>query len=315
MIPLRRLLGLAARHGRLCLLAGLAAGLVLPGVAQLMVPWLPHMVAVLLFVTALRIGHRAVLMSRAEVARGLIAVLVLQMLLPMALLAVLKTLGWGQGPIALALVLASAAPAITGTVNLALMLRLDGGRMMQLLVLGTAIFPLTIAPVLLALPELGSLSAVAVSSLRLLVVIVLATSVGFALRAWWLPKPDPGQLAALDGAAVLAFSIIAVGLMAALNPALRGDPYAVLIWAAVAFALSYTLQLAALLTLRRSPKLHGAAGPLALAAGNRNMALFLVALPPDIIAPLMIFIGCWQLPMYLTPILLPGLYNWALRNV
>ena len=45
-----------------------------------------------------------------------------------------------------------------------------------------------------------------------------------------------------------------------------------------------------------------------------SVVVFLVALPPEVIAPLMIFIGCWQLPMYLTPILLPRLYAWALRD-
>ena len=56
------------------------------------------------------------------------------------------------------------------------------------------------------------------------------------------------------------------------------------------------------------------AGPLAIGAGNRNIALFLVALPPEVLAPLMIFIGCWQLPMYLTPVLLPRLYERMLSN-
>ena len=34
----------------------------------------------------------------------------------------------------------------------------------------------------------------------------------------------------------------------------------------------------------------------------------------EVITPLMIFIGCWQLPMYLTPMLLPRLYRWALHD-
>ena len=50
------------------------------------------------------------------------------------------------------------------------------------------------------------------------------------------------------------------------------------------------------------------AGPMAIGAGNRNIALFLVALPAEVMAPLMIFVGCWQLPMYLTPMLLRRLY-------
>ncbi|MGJ8616562.1 MAG: hypothetical protein ACSHWS_06945, partial [Sulfitobacter sp.] len=102
-------------------------------------------------------------------------------------------------------------------------------------------------------------------------------------------------------------------LMAALNPALRSDPWAVAQWAFLAFAISYVLQALTLLALRRTA-LRPVAGPLAIGAGNRNIALFLVALPTDVLAPLMVFIGCWQLPMYLTPILLPRLYAKALYN-
>lgn len=53
---------------------------------------------------------------------------------------------------------------------------------------------------------------------------------------------------------------------------------------------------------------HRMGGPLALAAGNRNIALFLVALPAEVMAPIMVFVGCWQVPMYLTPVLLRWLY-------
>ena len=91
------------------------------------------------------------------------------------------------------------------------------------------------------------------------------------------------------------------------------DPPAVAGWTVLAFALSYLLQAGTLLLTRRGP-LHAVAGPLAIGAGNRNIALFLVALPPEALAPLMIFIGCWQLPMYLTPVLLPRLYERMLSN-
>lgn len=306
------LLRLASRNGRACLIAGLAAGLLLPGLAAGLAAWLPQMVAGLLTITALRIGHRAAGGALSDLRWGLGAVVLLQMLLPLAALALLHLAGLAQTPAALAIVLTAAAPALTGSVNLALMMRLDGGRMMQILVLGTAAFPLTVLPVLLALPQLGPMAEVTGAALRLLAVIVLATGAGFVLRAWALPRPSEAVIEALDGASVLAFSVIVVGLMAALNPALRSDPQAVLGWAVLAFAIGYLLQLAVLLVLRRGP-LRGVAGPLALGAGNRNIAIFLVALPPEVIAPLLVFIGCWQLPMYLTPLLLPRLYAWALR--
>lgn len=307
------LLRLASTHARLCLMAGLAGGLLLPQVAAAMETWLPQMVAVLLTVTALRIGHSAAMGAMGDLRWGIASVAALQMVLPLLILGVLRLAGLHQTPAALATVLTCAAPAITGSVNLALLMRLDAGRMMQMLVLGTALFPLTVLPVLWVLPQLGAADAVVRSALLLLGVIMGATALGFALRAWFFPDPSEAQVQALDGLSVLAFSVIVVGLMAALTPALLRDPWLVLRWALLAFAIGYLMQLATLSVLRRSA-LRNVAGPLAIAAGNRNIAIFLVALPAEVVAPLMIFIGCWQLPMYLTPILLPRLYAWALGH-
>ena len=310
---MHRLLWLASTHARLLLVAGLVAGLALPGLAAAMVPWLPVMVAGLLTTTALRIGHRAAFGALGDLPRGLLAVLVLQLAVPLLGFAALSLAGLQETPAALAVILTSSAPAITGSVNLALLMRLDAGRMMQILVLGTAVFPLTVLPILWLVPQLGPAGQVVGAALRLLGVIVLCAGAGFGLRALLFPRPTEGQVRALDGLSVLAFALIVVGLMAALTPALRSDPAAVLRWALLAFAIGWGLQLLALLAVRR-----GGAGPvgglLALGAGNRNIAIFLVALPPEVLAPLMVFIGCWQLPMYLTPILLPRLYAWALRH-
>lgn len=308
---MQRLLSLASTHARLCLIAGLLGGLFLPGLAALMVPWLPLMVAGLLTVTALRIGHRAALGAVGDVTSGVVSTLVLQMVLPVALFGLLIAVGWHNTKAGLALVLTCAAPTITGSVNLALLMRLDAGRTMQLLVLGTAIFPLTILPVLFLLPQLGETATVIWAAIKLLIVILASATLGFGLRHWLFPNPSADQIKALDGLSTLAFAGIAIGLMAAITPALLRDPWAVAGWSLLAFGICFPLQLATLVTLRhRTPS----PGPLALAAGNRNIAIFLVALPPEVMAPLMIFIGCWQLPMYLTPLLLPRLYTWALRD-
>ena len=310
---MHHILWLASTHARACLILGLAAGLLLPGLAATLVPWLPHMVAILLTVTALRIGHRAAMGAARDLRWGLSAVAVLQMAVPLALLGALSLAGLGDTPATLAVVLTCAAPAITGSVNLALLMRLDAGRMMQILVLGTATFPLTVLPILAVMPQLGPSAQVILTALNLLLIIVLATGLGFALRKLLFPQPTEGQIKALDGLSVLAFSFIVVGLMAALTPALLNDPWLVAKWALLAFAIGYLMQLFTLLTLRHS-RLHPVAGPLAIGAGNRNIAIFLVALPAEVLAPLMVFIGCWQLPMYLTPMLLPRLYKWALHN-
>ncbi|WP_299502525.1 hypothetical protein [uncultured Roseobacter sp.] len=303
-----RLLWFISDNARACLIVGLLAGLALPGLAATMQPWLPEMVAVLLMITALRIGHRAAMGALSDLRWGLGSVAVLQLMLPVALFALCWISGVAEAPAVTAMVLATAAPAISGSPNLALLLGQNAGRMMQILVLGTAAFPLTVLPVLWLMPHLGTPAAITSAALTLLVVIAVATIIGFSLRQLFFPAPSERQIKALDGLSVLAFSAIVVGLMGALNPALRSDPDSVALWALLAFAISYGAQIFAYLILRRSPLAH-VAGPLAIGAGNRNIALFLVALPPEVLAPLMVFVGCWQLPMYLTPILLRWLYK------
>ncbi|MBE0693203.1 MAG: hypothetical protein IH590_08860, partial [Aquamicrobium sp.] len=76
---------------------------------------------------------------------------------------------------------------------------------------------------------------------------------------------------------------------------------------AAAFALNMPIQLAAsALAARRQPS---AAPAIGIVAGNRNAALFLSVLPAATIDELLLFIGCFQIPMYLTPFLLSGWFR------
>jgi hypothetical protein len=102
-------------------------------------------------------------------------------------------------------------------------------------------------------------------------------------------------------------AVLVVGLMSAVGPALRSDPTALALNLAVAFAANFGLQIGTFLILRRRDPANAA--PLAIVAGNRNIALFLTALPSTITDPLLLFIGCYQVPMFLTPIMLNRLYR------
>ena len=310
---LRKPLWIVARHGRLCLVLGLAAGLLLPETAAALAQWLPFLVAGLLAITAFRIGHNAAFGAITDLPAGIAAVIVLQFILPLGFYLLCVALGVSHTAAGLALVLVTAAPALSGSPNLALMLGLDAGRMMQIMVLGTALFPFTVFPLLWLMPQLGDPHDVLAASFRVMTVIVLSTVAGFGTRAICLPRPTADQLKTTDGVAILAFVAIVVALMAALGPALRADPWTLLAWMIFAFAISYGLQVVGVLICGR--RLAPIAGPVALGAGNRNIALFLVALPPEVVAPIMIFVGCWQMPMYLTPILLKTLYSQKAAHV
>jgi len=49
--------------------------------------------------------------------------------------------------------------------------------------------------------------------------------------------------------------------------------------------------------------------PFSIVAGNRNVALFFVALPVTQSPEFLIFLGCYQIPMYLTVILMRPLFG------
>lgn len=301
------LLHLAARFGRACLVLGLVAGLALPGVAAALKPWLGELVAALLFLTAIRVGPRAALGGIGLLRRSLGMVVVLQLAAPLLALAVVTILGISGAGFAMAVVLVLAAPSITGSPNFAIMTGHDPAPAMRLLVLGTVLFPLTALAVLWGLPGIGGIGAVLGASQRLIVVILGAVGAGFFLRRVWLPDLGEVGRTRLDGLAAIFLGVVVVGLMAAIGPLARSDPGQLAGWLAGAFAVNWGLQIFTFGLLRRRtmPELV----PVSIIAGNRNIALFLIALPEAVMVPFLVFIGCYQIPMYLTPVLLKRLYN------
>ncbi|MGR3504649.1 MAG: hypothetical protein ACU0B7_02115 [Paracoccaceae bacterium] len=296
------LLATIARHGRLALVAGLLAGLTLPDLAALIRPWLPHLVALLLFLTAFRIGLRQAAGSLGEARSGLILIAVFQLAMPLVALAVFWALDLHATLFALAVMLMLTAPGVSGAAAFTALLGRDPAPALRLLITGMAVFPLTVMPILWATPALGNMADVLAASGRLLAVIVIASALGFALRRM-IPAPDLRQI---DGLNAIALFVIVIGLMAAVGPALRSDPVLVLKWLAGVCAVNFGLQIVCYMILRDRVTMDPT-GP-SIIAGNRNVALFLLALPAATTDPLLIFIGVYQVPMFLTPIAMRWLY-------
>ena len=295
-----------AKHGRAALVLGLIAGFALPGLAGAMKPALPAMVAGLVFISALRIGLRAAVGNLKDARESLGLVLILQLLLPLLMTTALWLTGWHGTAAALALVLATSGSSISGAPAFTVMVGHNPAPAMRLLILGTALLPLTILPVFWLSPALGGLGEVTIAALRLTLVIAVAVAVAFTLRRMLFPDPKPETIQMLDGLSALSLAVIVVGLMSAVGPTLRSDPVELLGWLALAFAINFGMQ-------GLSLAIHHATGhpnPVgtSIIAGNRNIALFLVALPASTTDQILIFIGCYQVPMYLTPVLLRRIY-------
>ncbi len=296
-----------ARHGKLGLIAGLVAGVALPDLAVTLRHWIPELVALLLFLTAFRIGPQETVGSLRDLGQTASTALTLQLALPLAFLACLWILNVPLSPLALAVALMLAAPSVTGSANFSILLNSEPAPALRLLIVGTALLPLTCIPVFWMLPQFGAMAAVLQAAARLLVVILAAAALGFALRHWVVPRLSDHDRRATDGLTVIVLAIVVIGLMSAIRPAFERDPAELGFWLAAAFGVNFGMQILAFTILRARGR--NDAVPIAIVAGNRNFALFFVALPTETTDPLLIFLGCYQFPMYLTPTLMRRLYD------
>ncbi len=302
------LLGLAARYGSIFLVAGLVAGVLLRDLALAMKPWLPELVGTLLFMAALRIGPRAAVGAIRDLPATIGVVLLFQLLLPVLLILIVIAGGWIANPIAISLVLMLSAPSISGSPNLTVMTGNDPTAALRLLVLGTCLLPLTVLGPFWLLPELGSAREVFGAAGRLLGVIALAGAAGFLIRGFILREPTVETVQAIDGLSAIAMAIVVVGLMSAVGPAIVETPARFTRWLLVACLANFGLQFVAAHLIRHT-RLRNDRVAYAVVAGNRNIALFLIALPANVTDPLLLFIGCYQIPMYLTPIVMRRFYR------
>ena len=305
-----RALARLAPQGRWLLIAGLAAGIAWPALAEAMAPAIVPLIALMLFLAALRLGPAAALPARRGLPRALGLTALLQLGLPLLACAVLGGAGVLETVAATGAVLVFAGAPITGTPGLAAMCGADAGAAMRQLILGTALLPLTAVPVFLLLPVFPDVLSVAAGAVRLLAVIALATGGAFWLRRAVPALAAPSAGKAIDGAMALVMGLVVIGLMSAVGPALMALDPRLLGYMALAFGLNLGLTVGAWRGLRGGMPRGEAAG-LSIAAGNRNLALFLAALPPETGKPLLLFVGCYQVPMYLTPLVLPRLLRWG----
>lgn len=301
------MLELCARHGRALLVLGLLVGIALPALAEALADWIVPLIAGSLFVAGLRVGPAGAFPPARALPRALALVALLQCALPLALGAVLLALGLLNSVGGTGAVLVLAGAPITGIVGLALMSGAAPAIALRQLILGTALLPLTAAPVFALLPLFGDARAVAGGALRLLLVIALAWGLAMLLRRAWPALRREAARPALDGAMALAMALVVVGLMSAVGPAILSADPALPFLLALAFALNLVPALLLFWAARRALPAPEAAG-LAIAGSNRNLALFLAALPAAQTDTLLLFVGAYQVPMYLSPLILPPLF-------
>lgn len=300
-----QLLAFCGVNGRWVLPLGLIAGILFPWAAEPMRSAIPLCIGLLLFLAILRLFpgslEAASVVSSTQWARSAKVVLLCQVVFPIC---VFYSATWaGLPPVwILAMTLVAAAPPISGSPNLVLLLFGNGSAAMRWLMLGTMVLPLSCLPILYLLYPEQSASIMIRPALVLLALIVgsivcaalfLKANQSLAITL----KPD-----VLDGASALVLAVMVIGLMSAVHQpesTLRSIVI-MLVFASVVNAgyqfLGFVF--AKLAKLNSADTItHG------VVMGNRNIALYLTALPAAQIEPLLLFIACYQVPMYLTPLI------------
>lgn len=305
---LHTILGAVARRGKLVLILGLVVGAAAPDLALALRPWIGEMVAGLLFLAALRIGPRQAVGALGDLGASVGLAVVFQVAMPLAAIALFAALGATGAAYAIFFVLMLAAAPVTASINLTIIAGHDPAPALRQVVVGTALVPLTVVPVFWLTPAFGAPGAVFLAAGGLMALIAAAAGLAFLIRATVLRHPSVQALQVIDGVSALALAVVVIGLMSAVGPAIRYEPATFAVTLALVCAVDFAIQIAAALAMRRAGW-HERAAAAGIGAGNRNVALFLAVLPQHVVDPILLFIGCYQIPMYLTPAVLGRFYR------
>ena len=273
-------------------------------------PFLPPLVMVLLFLTLLRMKPGAILGSLVDLKQVAVTIVAFQLAMPLLVAGVGIVCGWTDTPVFLSLLIMAAAPSISGSPNMCLMMGYPAEYAMRLVVAGTAVLPITALPIFWLMPELGDMQAVLMTTLRLFLTIVVAILSAIVLRRTVLRAPSDATLLNMEGAATITLAAFVVGLMPSLSAVVIVNPGVAIFWIVFACVINFGAQVVSF-RLTRTSLPPAKATAVSLIAGNRNIAIFFVALPPELTLPIMVFIGAYQIPMYLTPLIMGRLYRQA----
>lgn len=291
-------------RGPTILALGVLVGLVFPTLADLVRPSMPVMIFIIVLGTLLRTDGKAVIAVLGRPAFSVLLPATVMVACPVLIGLIAYRFGLGA-ELALALVLATAAPPSSGTAAVARMLGLDGTVPLAVTLLCMALAPLTVP--LLA----GWFGGIGLSAfdlvLRLAVLVGGAEGVALLLRRFAGSQlQSHGE--AVDRIVVVALLVFVVATMAGVRAQIEADWQSALLCLALAFACNIGLQGVGAVLL---PGTLAERLTVGLILGNRNVGLVWSALGAAASPRMALFFAATQLPIYLTPRLIDLLISYA----
>jgi BASS family bile acid:Na+ symporter len=297
------------RHATKFLFGGVLVGLAVPPLAALLRPGLVVFLLLPLTMALMRLDWSA---FHAYARRPLLVLPMVVFLLlacPLVVFAVLEPLGLPR-PLMEAIVLMAAAPPITGTVAISLILGLDAALAVIVMVIATALVPFTLPPLALMLLDIE----IQMSLLEFMGRLALMVGVAFggALLVRWRVKPEwlRENSRLIDGSSVVALVLFAIAIMDGVATKLMAQPGYVILATVSAFIANLLLQALGYVVGRHIFRLGQAAAlTLGILTGNCNMGLVMVSLADRAVFDMVVFFAMGQLPMYMLPGLLQPVYR------
>jgi predicted Na+-dependent transporter len=290
-------------RARWILALGVLVATLLPSLSAALRPALPALV-VLVFSLSMTRLDLAALARRACRPRRLAVLggwtLALMVGTPVLVWAAGSAAGMDEAHLA-AITYTFAAPPITSSAALCLLVGLEAGFALELTVFASLATPF-IGPVVikLLLGETVPLDAVQMA-LRVAALVGGGTLAAVVVRHLAGPETIRRHAGAFDGVATVVLLLFVIPLFDGFWDLVRGAPWFALGTLGLVLAANWGAQALVAGGLRREadPDQAGAAG---LMWGNRNVSLYLAALPPDPLFTL--YVGFYQIPMLYTPLVM-----------
>lgn len=296
------------------LAVGVFSALLLPNLATAVSGILPVMVMVVFCLAAARLDLGA-LLARSLKPRRVVTlaawISALMVLTPVLFWAAGRVAGLPEALVA-GLIYTAAAPPIMSSAALCLMLGLDAAFALEITVVASLMTPLIGPPVTrLLLGEAVPIEP-GLLALRTGAMIVIGVGAGALLRRLLGARWIDGHKAAFDGLAAVAMVLFIFPLFDGVGAMLTAEPgfglavFALTVLANLGVQLAAWAALAAILGRTRA-LLPATVGAAALMWGNRTVALYAAALPPEPIFQL--YVALYQIPMLLTPLIMARLFS------
>lgn len=303
-----RILSWFGKHATGCLAAGVFLGLAVPDLSASARPLLVPAIAAMLTLSLLRLEPAAVGAALRKPHLVVPAVGFVLLVSPLLGYGAATALDLAPG-IAVALVVWTASPPLISVPAIAALVGLDGALALTVTTAAGLLVPVTLPPIVFALLGLELDIGPAALALRLAALLAGSALAATAIRRLAGSARLQRGAAAIDGAFVIVMLLFAVAVMHGVTDAAAAEPARVAGLLALVFGASLAMQGLGWLVFR--PAGAPVATTLALACGNRNMALVLGAAPAAFHPDSFLFLALLQFPIYLLPALLRPVYRGA----